>query len=230
MFWKTKYTSSVLRHTLWVIASLTFPILSDKSHKKWNIRKYMEKYSVHIRGNMHCIFGDMFITYLGAALSDQGWGGHWGPDFLWDAWSGWAIQGQTVGTKRHLHFAIQTNIFCHLDKYILPFGQIYFDQGWVQIPFGISLVELSNTRTDSWGQRDTYILPFRQIYFAIWTNTFCHLDKYILIKAGSRFPLGFPWSSWAIQGQTVGTKETREWKDSRQPAQRHWYRDDKDED
>ena len=154
MFWKTKYTSSVLRHSSWVIASLTFPILSDKSHKKWNIRKYMEKYSVHIRGNMHCIFGDMFITYLGAALSDQGWGGHWGPDFLWDAWSGRAIQGQTVGTKRHLHFVIQTNIFCHLDKYILPFGQIYFDQGWAQIPFGISLVELSNTRTDSGDKRD----------------------------------------------------------------------------
>ena len=119
MLWKTKYTSSVLRHSLWVIASLTFPILSDKSHKKWNIRKYMEKYSVHIRGNMHCIFGDMFITYLGAALSDQGWGGHWGPDFLWDAWSGRAIQGQTVGDK-------ETLTFCHSDKYISQFWQIHF--------------------------------------------------------------------------------------------------------
>ena len=74
---------------------------------------------MHIRENMHCIFGDMFITYLGAALSDQGWGGHWGPDFLWDAWSGRAIQGQTVGDK-------ETLTFCHSDKYILPFGQIHF--------------------------------------------------------------------------------------------------------
>ena len=64
MFWKTKYMSSVLRHTLWVIASLTFPILSDKSHKIWNIHKHLEKYSVPIKENMHCISREIFIVYL----------------------------------------------------------------------------------------------------------------------------------------------------------------------
>ena len=68
MFWKTKYMSSVLRHTLWVIASLTFPILSDKSHKIWNIHKHLEKYSVPIKENMHCISREIFIVYLEKCL------------------------------------------------------------------------------------------------------------------------------------------------------------------
>ena len=31
--------------------------------------------------------GNISVYLVGTALSDQGWGGHWGPDFLWDAWS-----------------------------------------------------------------------------------------------------------------------------------------------
>ena len=65
--------------------------------------------------------------------------------------------------KQHWTFAIWTNTFGKLDKYIWQFGQIY-------------LV----IRTNAFGNSDKCIWQFGQVHLAIWTNTFGKLDKYML--------------------------------------------------
>ena len=105
MFWKTKYMSSVLRQFLWVIASLTFPILADKSQKEENICSNSDgNICQNSYGNIQCIFISVYL--VGDCSFWSRLGGHWGPDFLWDTWSSLPIQ-----TK-------ETNTFCHLDKYV----------------------------------------------------------------------------------------------------------------
>ena len=82
MFWKTKYMSSVLRHSLWVIASLTFPIRVRR--RKIFVEIQMEIFSVDL--------GDLlFLIKAGRDI-----------DFLWDAWSSWPIQTKETNTFGHL--------------------------------------------------------------------------------------------------------------------------------
>ena len=152
------------------------------SHTLWQESKG-GKYSSYV-------LMEIFSGYLGAALFDQGWlqisSGTLGP--------GLTNTRTDSGDKR--------------GKYSLPFGQIYLPFG--QIMFvqmekyiwsrlvQISLVRLTNTRTGSGDKRDKYILPFGQLHLAF--------GKYILPKRTKCIWSRFPWSVWAILGQTVGQK------------------------
>ena len=62
----------------------------------------------------------------------------------------------------------------------------------------ISLVRLTNTRIHSGDQRDNYNLPFGQLHLACGKIHFVQMAKCIWSR--------FPWSVWAIPGQTVGQK------------------------
>ena len=174
-FLEKKYMSSVLRHSLWVIASLTFLPYSLTRVKRRKI------FVVCFDGNIQCIFrGCSFWSRLGQISS-----GTLGPG-LTNTWT-------DSGDKR--------------GKYSLPFGQIYFPFGqimFVQIKniwsrlVQISLVRLTNTRIHSGDQRDNYNLPFGQLHLACGKIHFVQMAKCIWSR--------FPWSVWAILGQTVGQK------------------------
>ena len=151
------------------------------SHTLWQESKG-GKYSLYV-------LMEIFSVYLGAALFDQGWlqisSGTLGPG-LTNTWT-------DSGDKR--------------GKYSLPFGQIYFPFGqimFVQIKniwsrlVQISLVRLTNTRIHSGDQRDNYNLPFGQLHLACGKIHFVQMAKCIWSR--------FPWSVWAILGQTVGQK------------------------
>ena len=115
---------------------------------------YYEKYALHIKGNIlvyldniHCIFrGCSFWSRLEGTLGSR------------------FPMGRLVrlSNTRTDSRDKEINTFCHSDRDILPFGQIHFviwtnilwSRLGPEIPFGISLVELSNTRTDSGDKRD----------------------------------------------------------------------------
>ena len=103
--------------------------------------------------------------------------------FLISFWSQWTKGGWQI------HFAIWTNKFCNLGKYIsqLYFFRISFWSQW--------------TKGGGW-----------EIHFAIWTNKFCNLGKYISqlyffrISFWSQWTKGGGWEarqeSWAVLGES----------------------------
>ena len=83
-----------------------------------------------------------------------------------------------------MHFAICTNTFSNLQKYLVQGYGVAVDEIWKVM----------------WLNKD--IFEFGQIYLSIWTNTFENLDKYILQQLQT--------PSQLVRVEGVGVKREKE--------------------
>ena len=86
-----------------------------------------------------------------------------------------------------IQFVLWTNIFSKWNKYIVAFVSIRFFHPLWMLFVGIPQILLDNLEK-------IYIVQPGKIYLVISANTFCNLEKYILVNNGS--DVRFSFSAW----------------------------------